>query len=417
MFWFDTLQDFSLLTGVGVTAIDLKGLVLFRTEVAEECERNLTRFDTLLGVDLSEQEKISMIAGAWQSSRFGGRFIYYTPRGFIKFCSPIIKGGEHFMTLIGGPLLMTDYDDYIDFDLLLDFNEDGVRRDDLIDLLRPVPVFDAEKTNALSEQLYVNALHISDPESLAQGTAEYRERYAEYILAYADRIISDEEKYRLTEERQLIDALARNDEAPARALLNDIIGHILFHTGKNIELLRSRVIDLLILISRAAERGSEDDLDSVGIGNRYINEMSGIDTIEELIVWLNSTLTHLSGRIFDAPSGTKHGELIKEAVSYMNEHYTEKLTLDEVAGHVFISPPYLSKVFAEEMGHNFKHHLNTIRIAKAKDLLMDPRQSLTDIALSLGYGDQSYFTKVFKKHIGVSPRKYREMALKQGKVR
>jgi YesN/AraC family two-component response regulator len=172
---------------------------------------------------------------------------------------------------------------------------------------------------------------------------------------------------------------------------------------------------------RAAEREDGfdgDDKDSVDIGTYYITEMAGIDSIDELIIWLNSTLKHLSGRIFDSPRiGTKHGELIKEVVDYMHEHYTEKLTLDEVAGHVFISPPYLSKVFAEEMGHNFKHHLNTIRIDRAKDLLTDPGQSLTDIALSLGYGDQSYFTKVFKKHIGVSPRKYREMALKQGKVR
>jgi AraC-like DNA-binding protein len=330
-------------------------------------------------------------------------------------------------------MLMTDYEDFIDFDLLVDDTlESGVERKKLIKLLETVPVFDAEKTGALSEQLYVNALHISDPGSPAEGTAEFRERYAEYILAYADKIISDEEKYRLTEERQLIDALGRSAEAPARALLNDIIGHILFHTGKNIELLRSRVLDLLILMSRAAERESgsgvngnvngsgvngSGDSGSVDIGNRYIGELSGIGTMDELVYWLNNTLKQLSDRIFDAPRGTKHGELIGEAISYMHEHYTEKLTLDEVAGHVFISPPYLSKVFAEEMGHNFKHHLNTIRIDRAKDLLTDPHLSLTDIALSLGYGDQSYFTKVFKKHIGVSPRKYREMALKQGKVR
>jgi AraC-like DNA-binding protein len=416
MLWFDTLQDLSLLTGAGISAIDLDGNILFQTPAAQVAERNLRQLDALLGIDLSMQERSSQITGAWQSTRFGGRFVYYTPRGFIKFCSPVIKGGKHFLSIIGGPILMTDYEDFIDFDLLLDAGEE-VDRDSLLELLSPIPIFSAEKTNALSEQLFVNALHISDPQSPTQDTTENRRRYAEYVLAYADKIISDEERYRLTEERQLIDALTRNDEMPARALLNDIIGHILFHTGKNIELLRSRVLDLLILMSNALAHENGTNTDSIEISSRYIADLASIESIDELVTWLNATLKQLTGRIFEGPQSTKHGELIREAVAYMNEHYNEKLTLDEVAGHVFISPPYLSKVFAEEMGHNFKHHLNTIRIDRAKDLLAIPSRSLTEIALSLGYGDQSYFTKVFKKHVGVSPRKYREMALRHGKVR
>ena len=85
-----------------------------------------------------------------------------------------------------------------------------------------------------------------------------------------------------------------------------------------------------------------------------------------------------------------------------------KISLEEVAAHVFLSPSYFSKIFKEEMKCNFSRYLNMVRIEKGKSLLVDDAIPLVDISNMVGYEDQSYFSKVFKKIVGVSPGKYRE---------
>ena len=75
---------------------------------------------------------------------------------------------------------------------------------------------------------------------------------------------------------------------------------------------------------------------------------------------------------------------------------------------MFTGPSYFSKVFKEEMKENFNSYLNRVRIEMSKKLLSDDTMALIDVSNSVGYEDQSYFSKVFKKLVGVSPGKYRE---------
>ena len=85
-----------------------------------------------------------------------------------------------------------------------------------------------------------------------------------------------------------------------------------------------------------------------------------------------------------------------------------KITLEEVSSHVYLSPSYFSKIFKEEMKYNFNTYLNHIRIEVSKQLLADDKVLLVDVSSLVGYEDQSYFSKVFKKMTGVSPGKFRE---------
>lgn len=86
----------------------------------------------------------------------------------------------------------------------------------------------------------------------------------------------------------------------------------------------------------------------------------------------------------------------------------KKITLEEVASYVYLSPSYFSKIFKEEMKVNFNTYLNYVRIEKSKKLLLDDSIVLVDLSNLVGFEDQSYFSKVFKKITGVSPGKYRE---------
>jgi len=86
----------------------------------------------------------------------------------------------------------------------------------------------------------------------------------------------------------------------------------------------------------------------------------------------------------------------------------KKITLEDVAAYVYLSPSYFSKIFKEEMDVNFNAYLNYVRIEMSKKLLLDPSISMVEVSNLVGFEDQSYFSKVFKKMTGISPKKYRE---------
>ena len=85
-----------------------------------------------------------------------------------------------------------------------------------------------------------------------------------------------------------------------------------------------------------------------------------------------------------------------------------ELTLEEVANHVHLNPAYFSSLFKQSTGSSFKEYLNMVRIEESKRLLANTDYSVIDIAVASGFGDQSYFCRVFKKYTGLTPRQYRQ---------
>lgn len=106
----------------------------------------------------------------------------------------------------------------------------------------------------------------------------------------------------------------------------------------------------------------------------------------------------------DSGKGT---DVIQSAIAYMQQHFDSPITLKETADYVELNPSYFSTLFKQSCGSSFKEYLNYIRIEKSKKLLTTTDSSILDIALSIGFEDQSYFTKVFKKYTGLTPKQYR----------
>lgn len=101
--------------------------------------------------------------------------------------------------------------------------------------------------------------------------------------------------------------------------------------------------------------------------------------------------------------------VVKTIMAYMNEHYAEKISLDQIAQNIYLSPVYISRVFKEETGDSPINHLIQIRLEKAKNLLIEnPSLSIKTIAQQVGYDDAYHFSKLFKKHFGVAPTFYKQ---------
>ena len=94
-------------------------------------------------------------------------------------------------------------------------------------------------------------------------------------------------------------------------------------------------------------------------------------------------------------------------MQFIQLNFASKITLEDAARHVYLSPTYLSRVFKQEAGVSFTHFLNNVRVEKSKKLLAMTDMRLAEIALSCGFEDQSYYTKVFKAFTGMTPQTYR----------
>ena len=105
----------------------------------------------------------------------------------------------------------------------------------------------------------------------------------------------------------------------------------------------------------------------------------------------------------------KSVSVVEHAKSYILSHYSSDLSLDDMSRIVDISPYYFSKIFKEETGVNFIDYLTNIRIDKAKELLLGTDYSMKEICAMIGYSDPNYFSRAFKKNVGVTPTEFKEV--------
>ena len=133
-----------------------------------------------------------------------------------------------------------------------------------------------------------------------------------------------------------------------------------------------------------------------------------VDTEEiiELTRQLSNTL--LQEENSEAVSFVQQTDNIGKVVEYIGKHYTENLTLSYLAERFYLTPSYLSRSFKKQTGKNLVAYITEKRLEKAVDYIKAGDNSLTEVAFLVGYDDYSYFNKVFRRYMGISPTKYRE---------
>jgi two-component system, response regulator YesN len=101
-------------------------------------------------------------------------------------------------------------------------------------------------------------------------------------------------------------------------------------------------------------------------------------------------------------------DTIKKAISYIDQHLKEELSLKEVAAHVHLNPSYFSVLFKEQVNLNFSEYVTRRRIQRAKELVVSTSLPITEIAEEAGYKTSKYFIKIFKEIEGMTPSAYRK---------
>ena len=114
------------------------------------------------------------------------------------------------------------------------------------------------------------------------------------------------------------------------------------------------------------------------------------------------------------PDQAKASAMVKAVRKYLEEHYKEDISLQDVADVLGYSDVYFCKLFKQSFGKSFIVYLNEMRIAKAKEALANPFVNIKDVASEAGYREQNYFARVFKRMTGQTPTEYRNDCLSKG---
>lgn len=99
----------------------------------------------------------------------------------------------------------------------------------------------------------------------------------------------------------------------------------------------------------------------------------------------------------------------QNTIEYINEHFHERITLNELADMNYVTPGYLSNIFKKATGFNISNYIQTRRLIHAKKLLCETDDSILEISEKCGFNDSNYFSVAFKNYTSMSPKQYRKM--------
>lgn len=154
------------------------------------------------------------------------------------------------------------------------------------------------------------------------------------------------------------------------------------------------------VIVLTAQTLTEEDMEQLNQGVASVLE-KGLFSAQETLAHIELALARKK-RL-----GNDMQRLVRKALAYIHAHYAEPLSRDDLANYVGVSNDYLTRGFRQEMGLTPVVYLNRYRISQAKVLLVSRDNSITKIAIDVGFSDSSYFSQVFRREVGVSPNAYR----------
>lgn len=204
------------------------------------------------------------------------------------------------------------------------------------------------------------------------------------------------------QESKLIISLENGDVQRCLTIISDIFRkYPNFFEQENIHY---RIIEMMAAVRRVAtENGINDDIEP----GYYIKKILSCRSGDELEQICTEEIRHIACEI-NARKKSNIGKIVEQTNMLINERFRQDLNLDDISKELHISPQYLSRLYKNETGENFIERLTAVRIENAKKLMKEGKYSIKEICYMSGYSDPNYFSKLFKKHEGISPTDYQK---------
>lgn len=398
----DTLQGF---TGLPIRLIDRDGTVL-------KIFGNAVGYCELLRTNLFAQNDCDLLLkkAGQRAQKLGEAYIFSCHADLNHIAYPLTHNGELLASVVVGPFLMDAPDSTLISGLMKNYTLSPTLSLELYDRLSELQVLFPARVSLLKKMMdhLLSPLLPSEQALIlqTQEKAAQQARVNETIQIFKEQHLSPDRKVFYEKELLLLSKVRIGDISEVKALLNELLGHVLFSEGGQISAMRLHAIELTTLLSRVAIEGGARTDSIHALSSHFLELMTKEQSIDELCYLLQDVAESFMDIMFSRQD--KGNCYIRTALRHMTDNYAQPLTLASVAETVGLSPGYFSMLFHEIVGVSFREHLCRIRVEESKHLLRSTDYSLTDIAAAMGFTDQSYYCKVFKRIVGVTPGKYRK---------
>ena len=388
----ESLTAFSKLTHVPVTFRNADQKVLW--EVSEECKvccANKGYYDC-------ESQCMRTLSAAMRvADNLGDTYIFLCDSGLTNIIYAC-EGGYY----IAGPIAM------------------GQDRDRVISkFYNMVPV---DKINIPVLLSTASKLHIYSPREITYLETGFRD----VLKAHLGIDENDVRKLKDTEQAQISSKIIRmkkNHEDIAYpqedeyVLMNDImmadedslpgdikeyLEKLMIYDAGDISIVRLRLIVMFTRITQSLKslEGFDDSI-------LEMESITDCDTMYELAEAVREYAEYIIQRNSHSVYSGK-SEIVKKAVEYIHKNYAEGIQLQTIAEELHINKSYLSSLFRNETGINVTEYINDVRLESVANLLKTTNKSITEISFECGFESQSYFSKLFSRKYGCTPREYRK---------
>lgn len=205
--------------------------------------------------------------------------------------------------------------------------------------------------------------------------------------------------------KRLLEVLGQRNSVEANEIINEI-GAYFENNLVNPMLVKAYCSNLIMDILSSYSYFLEEN-EKVGSHEHYHYQIMNSEHLQSII----SILTEFSQTVIEEITKMKSHNpkgMVNLALNYIQEHYDEKISLEDVANKLSVSKHYLCGVFKKVTGENMSLYINKLRIEKSKRMLLEPQVRIKEIYEEVGYSNQHYFSKVFKKITGMTVLEYRE---------
>lgn len=248
---------------------------------------------------------------------------------------------------------------------------------------------------------------ISDSYKDAKKILDITQSEKSIIISSDDIDLDNTELLNLKENNPLVERLKYTDKSEIPSLIDESLTLIRNNPGQFNVFSSYVLVDLIFAVSKLLETFGGD----IKQENPEMIQRNFIDsavTDEETFVTKMQSILDFALTYRDSRLTSRYGKIILKAKDFIEQNYSnQNITLALVAEQVCLSPNHFSAIFSQECNTTFIEYLTNVRIEHAKQLIKNTEMKGYDIAYECGFSDPHYFSYIFKKNTGLTPREYK----------
>lgn len=171
--------------------------------------------------------------------------------------------------------------------------------------------------------------------------------------------------------------------------------------------LKNLIIGTIAIVTRSAIEGGLPYELAFTLSDIFIQRLEELNKVDEIISLAQEVLYTFAERVLQVKN-ERYSQTVTACKNYIFNHLYEEINHDDLATTIGLTPNYVSTLFKKEVGITISEYIQQVKINEAKKLIEYSNTPISEICSLLNFTDQSYFTKVFKKHTGITPKQYRE---------